>query len=258
MLNSIRVDIARLLATKGYVVMMMVVSILYPGTLMGMLWGLYRLLHIKESYACSMNDFTGYGNMAAFFLAIMLTSYLHTEIEDGMLRNKIIFGKRRLMITASYCVVAALIAIVMQVCAMLSTAGTAAILGMEFEDALLGTMVRYAIVVTGAGIVVAIFLTMMYLLFCNTKLAAVIPAAIAIITKLLSVEVLDKLYPKEGECTMTGIRLAMYTVFDRYNPFSYLLGELRWENESYIIGCMVFLICSLVIGGIAFSRKDLK
>lgn len=256
MLNTMRVDFRRLFSEKWICAIVGMVSVAFPFFLMAVLCVFGKAMN--EKIICENSIFTSYAAMIPFYLAILMTFFLHAELEDGILRNKFISGKKRTSVLLSYCSVAAVLAIVMQLLSIIFTAVFAVFLGLEFEAVTPMEIVHYTIITTLAGITVGVFLAIVYLCFCNSKMAMVIPVGIAILMKIVLVEVLDKLYPESSVCTLTGTRLAVYTWIDRYVPFAHLIGELRWDTPSYLIGCGGWLILSLVIGSIVFSRKDIK
>lgn len=256
MSNSFKMDLNRLLMPKGYLLFAVGVAVVYPIVLtvvlklVGMAMG--------ESFACTLQSFTVYSLSAALYLAIIITEFLHMEVNEGILRNKIISGKNRAEILGSYCLVMAIFAVVLQILSAVSVMVSMWVCRAEFEIPSRTDVVSMTALYAVAGACVSVFYCALYCIFCTTKAAMILPALVAVCTKLGMMYVQYKLYPETGVCTLTGMKLSVFTFLDRYMPFSYFLMVPHWDIASYVIGCGGMAVISLIVGLIVFERTDLK
>lgn len=256
MRNSFKMDVARLFMTKAYLLFAAGVAVLYP-VLLTIILKLIGMA-MGENLVCGPQSFMTYSTSAAVYVAIMVTVFLHAEVSEGILRNKIISGKKRSVIFGSYCAVVAVYAVVLQVLSVVSVAGSMFLCRAVFEIPSWTDVIFMTVLNAAAGACVSVFSCALYCIFCAGKAAMVLPALVVVCTKLGLMYVLYKLYPETGICTLTGVRLAVFTFLDRYVPFSYFLAMPHWDIASYAIGCGGMLILSLGIGIIVFDRIDIR
>ncbi len=229
--------------------------VIQPFFLVVVMQGLARLM--KAPFAISMNEFSVYSSAAPVYLAILVTMFLYTEAGEGIIRNKLICGKKRYEIMFSYCIVNAAVAIFLQIVSVFMIAALGFVCGAAFQVQP-QEIIRFTVVSALAGVGISIFYTMLYLCFCTEKFAIALPAGIAVIMRILMVFILDALYNDSGIPKVSGMTLTVYKGIDRYFAFSHLTGALRWENASYLVGNLLLIVISLIVGICVFTKKDMK
>ena len=255
MLNILRVDFKRYFMTNSLRVLAILAAVLQPLFMQILMHELSKL--IGQTPVITINDFAVYSGVAAIYLAIFITLFLHTEAGEGILRNKIISGKKRYQVLISYCSVNAVLAAVLQVVSVLTTAAMAKIYGSQITVTF-AEVLRFTVVTTLAGIAISVFYTVVYMCFCTQKFAIALPATIAVAMRFSMFFILDALYTAIGTPKVSGFTLKLYTGIDRFVPFYHLTGWVRHDNLSYLAGDIAVIVISLVIGSIVFSKKDLK
>ena len=53
-------------------------------------------------------------------------------------------------------------------------------------------------------------------------------------------------------------KIKVFTAIDRFVPFMYLQGSLRWDGISYATGITALTVISLAVGLIVFDRRELS
>lgn len=255
MLNALQVDIRRYLMTKSYIVLSAIIGILQPLALCVMVLGLSWTMNAEPFV--TLNEISGYSSTASIYLAVLVTFFLHAEAGEGIIRNKVISGKKRHEILFSYSLVMAMVALLLEIVSVVVVVVAAKMMGITF---LIATeeIIRFTLVNSLAGVAVSIFYTMLYMCFCTSKAAIALPGSVAVVMKIAMIVILDALYTPSGVPKVTGVTLKVFEAFDRYCAFSHLNGELRWDNASYLVGNLVVIVISFLIGIVVFSKKDLK
>lgn len=202
-------------------------------------------------------NLTLYPSMAAIILGLLATIYITTDFQEGTIRNKILVGAKRRHIYLASCVIAAGMAFVLQLVFSLATI----LFGNTIFDGFLLSyqqiaeqMAIYAL----AGVSIAVLFTTLVFLFGNSKAVFVICPAVALVFRIAALVILDKLYPVDGVCKLTGARLHVYTFLDQYCPFMHLMDFKRWDNMSYLLGNLGLIVISMMIGIVSFNRKEMK
>lgn len=255
MLNALRVDVRRYFITKGFMILALIIAVAEPLFLVAVMYGLSNVFEMPMEITA--NDIAAYSSMAAIYLAVFVTMFLYAEAGEGIIRNKLISGKKRIHVILSYCIVNSALAVIMQLISVLVVVATGTALKASFQ---LGVeeIIRQTVVCALAGMALSILYSVVFLCFCTTKAAIAIPAGIAVVMKVFLTFVMDALYTDSGVPKVTGRTLEIYKGIDRFLPFAHLTGGLRWDNGSYIIGNSVVIIVSLIVGILVFSKKDLK
>jgi len=255
MINALRVDTRRFLMTKSFVVLAIIAGIVQPLSMSLLMRILSLSMH--ADYTIEFGEISSYSSMASIYLAVFVTFFLHAEAGEGIIRNKIISGKKRFAILGSYSLVNAFLAAVLQIMSVLIVVLLGKLLGATF---LYGTeeIVRFTVISIMAGVAISIFYTMLYMCFCTSKIAIALPVSVAAIMKLALIVIMDALYTESGVPKATGMTLYVFEKIDRYVSFSHLTGALRFDNGSYVIGSLGLVILSIAIGSIIFSKKDLS
>ncbi len=255
MLNLLRVDIKRYCITKRFWLLALGSAALTP-----FLVGLFLFILAQatgDSYQVSLAVFTVYSSMAAILLAMLITSLLHEEVGEGIVRNKLISGQKRSHIFLSYCLLHALLALLLQLIALLGACILPLLLGAVWN--LQGSeLIRLTAISALASMAVSLFFTALYFCFCTSKAAFILPGAVAIIMKVAMTVIMDALYTESGIPKVSGATLKIYKGIDRFLPFAHLTDLPRWDNASYFWGSGVLILLSLTAGLLVFSRKDLK
>ena len=255
MINVLRVDIRRYLMTKTFVFLVFIISVILPVLMRLIMLGLSAFMHKAD--ALVMVEFSTYSSMADIYIAVFVTMFLHAEAGEGIIRNKLISGKKRYEIFISYCMVNAALAVILQGISVLVTGLMGVCTGAIFEVTF-SEIMRYTLVSILAGIAISVLYTSVYLCFCTCKAAIVMPACVAIFMRILLVFIEDAIYTSSGIPKVTGITLKLYEGFDRYVSFAHLTGELRWDNASYLIGNLIMIVISMLVGVLVFRKKDMK
>ena len=255
MLNNIRVDFQRMFLSKVVLYTVFLAAVFIPVGFEAIMVLLDSVMNMD--IAVSLTDFSNYSTMAPFILAVLITVYLHGEAGEGIVRNKIISGKKRYQIVLSYCIVTAVMAAAIQVVSVLATPIVPLIAGKAFEVTV-SEVIRFTWVSTLAGVSISVIYTALFLCFCTRELSVGIPAALAILSKIVLIVVTDALYTSSGVPKVSGFTLETYVAIDRFVPFSHLAGDLRWDDASYIIGNLAFVIIFAIAGIIVINKKDLK
>lgn len=255
MLNAIRVDFKRLLMTKSFVFLGLLIAVIAPIMQQLLFLGITKTM--QEDVPVTMNDLTGYTSMAAIYLAVFVAAFLYAETGEGIVRNKIISGTKRSHILFSYCITNSLVAVILQVLSTISTVVVPVLVHSKFECNL-QEIIRFVEISSLAGAAISVLYTVLFICFCTSKVSVAIPASVAILMKIILIIIMDALYTSSGVPKVTGSTLASYELFDRFWAFSHLTGMLRWDNASYLIGNIALIVISIIVGVIVFAKKNLK
>lgn len=255
MLNTLRVDIKRYLMTKSFIIFAILIAFLQP-----LFTEIVMLLvggAMKADFDVTINNFADYSTLASIFLAIVITMFLHSEVGEGIVRNKLISGKKRYQVLISYCVVNSAVAAILQIISIFAVVIVAICSGSTISVQV-DEVIRYTCVTVLAGIAISVLYTAAYLCFCTNKMAIAIPGFIAVFMKICQFVILDATYTESGVPKVSGITLKIYEGIDRFVAFFHIDPPLRHDNASYLIGNIILIIASILVGSIVFSRKDLK
>lgn len=255
MLNTLRVDFRRYLMTKSFMALALIAAVLQPLFTELIIWGSAKLF--QQNIAVSMSDLAIYTNMAAIYLAVFVTLFLYAEAGEGIIRNKLISGKKRTQVLVSYSLVNAFWAAVLQVLSAITPVLMGLVTGAELQMSS-AEVIRFIAVSTLSGMAISIFYTVVYLSFCTNKVSVAIPGTIAAAMYISLIIITDALYTSSGIPKVSGMTLRVYEGIDRFCSFAHLTGELRWDNASYIIGDVALILISLLAGSAIFARKDMK
>lgn len=255
MLNILRVDFRRYTMTKIFLIFAAAVAVILP-----VFMSIFVNVLGAKVYGNPLMDFSNisyYSSDASIYLAIIITVFLNAEAGEGIIRNKLISGKKRYQVLLSYVLVNASVACLLQILSVASVAAVGVIMGatwmITFEE-----VVHYVIVAALAGVAISVLYTAIYICFCTKKMANVIPIAISLLAKISMVVISDALFTSSGIPKVTGATLQIYSGIDRYLAFFHLNGELRYDNMSYLIGNVALIIISILIGSLVFTKKDFQ
>lgn len=199
-----------------------------------------------------------YPSVSIFVVTALTVTVYISEYTDGIIKNKLCSGAKRSSIFfaaelssafTTFCVTA-MIQIVMLLVALVFSEGflnmTASEVAFSYSELLVASMS------------IAIFSTSLIMIMGGKGASYVIGLGIAFAFKIIDMEVLDKLYPDYGICKLTGTKLKVYTFYDRFVPYAHCSGTPRWDMSSCVAGSLVLIIISLIIGLIAFKKKEIK
>lgn len=255
MLNALRVDIRRYMMTKIIIVPVFLAAVAIPLFTSVGIWGLGRMFDAAPSV--TMDNLSGYSSMASIYLAAFVTLFLHAEAGEGIIRNKMISGKKRHHILLSYCLVNSMAAVFLQIVSVMVSVLAGIIAGADFQVEP-SAIIRCTAVLSMAGIAVSIFYTAVYLIICTSRISVAVPGCIAVAMYIVIVFITDALYTESGIPKVSGLTLKIYEGIDRFVPFAHLTGGLRWENSDYIIGSVAMALVSILAGSVIFAKKDMN
>lgn len=255
MLNALRVDFRRFLMTKSFMVLMLWATVVQPLCTELLIWGFAKLYH--ENITVTLTNLQSYTSMASIYLAVMVTIFLSVEAGEGIIRNKLISGKKRHHILISYSIVNATVALFLQVFSVLIPLSVGVLVGAQCQ-VLLPDIIRFTAISSLSGMAIGVFYTAIYIAICDIKISIAVPGIVAVVMYIILLFVLDTLYTDSGVPKVSGMTLKIYESIDRFVPFAHLNGPLRWDNASYIISDVVLIGISLLIGALVFAKKDMK
>lgn len=255
MTNAIKVNLRKLLIGKTYLRIMIAAGVIYPLVVVLLMKMLYTI--VNEQCVLELSDFEAYSTYATFVIAFGVTKFFHSEFQDGILRNKLVSGQRRKEVFISACFVSSVFAAIVQIVSTLAIFAFAWMTGFSASEIVFTEVMEYIFVMVLAGIAVSVFYTVMYMCYGNSRIAVAVPMGISIFARIMLMYVMDKLYPQTGVCKLTGTRLFVYQMIDKYSPYAYFFSGLRWSLGTYVIGSGLLAVTSLLIGLIIFQRKDL-
>ena len=202
-------------------------------------------------------NLTAYPALVPFVLATMAGLYLGGEFQEGTLRNKLITGTKRNELFFSTTIIMAFTSVVFQLVATVCVLVSGKLLFDGFMTTTNGIL-KMTLVHSMASVAISVIFTGVSFMIGNGKWLALCCGVFAIISKFVSVEVCSKLFPETGVCMLSGKKLAIYEWIDKYIPFSYLNGDIRYPMHTYMIGCMACIAVAFVVGLLVYQRKDIK
>lgn len=255
MLKMLYSDFRRLLRNKILTIAAPILAVVYAFFMVGM--DRVTSMILDQSIEYGDISLSEYPSIAALVLGIIAGLYTTTDFTEGTIRNKISTGAQRKHIFLSSCVISSITAFVLQLVYTCST--------IIFSNVLLKGMLQEPkdlwilfLVYSMAGISIAVLFTSVVFICGSSKVSYIVCPAIAMVFRILSLIVLDKLYPSNGICTLTGIRLQVYTFLDRFCPFLYLNGFTRWDAVSYLCGNLGLIVLSLAAAILIFDKKEIQ
>ena len=174
------------------------------------------------------------------------------------IRNKLISGAGRDAVFLSASVTALLQALILSAVALAETV----ILSLIFTSgtggmSIAGLADRW-LVITLACMAIAVFSTMLIMLLGGNKSAYITGIAVAVCLNIFSLDVMEKLYPESGVCTLTGTKLQIYSFYDRFIPYAYPAYPPHHGMLTYLAGAAGTIALSLIIGLVLFNRKEIQ
>ena len=221
---------------------------------------LYRIIYKLAGFNSPVygdSALLGYQCIAIFEVAAVITAIFTSDFNDGIIRNKIASGATRTSVLVSGVLTSVIISLTFTIASALVAYLVTALLTPGFETFTWVEATDYILAMTISESAIAVVSAV--ILFCleGKKIAVTIPLGLAFLSYIFSSIVMEKLYPQNSVCTLTGLRLTVFTLYDRYCPYAHLVGTMRWNFGSYVIGSGIFVIVFMVLGLLIFNKKDL-
>ena len=216
------------------------------------------ILHFFDAQMYADQIVTVYPSISIFVVtAATLLIYIR-EYSDGIIRNKMCSGAKRTNIFLSAVISSAFIAFMMSAINQIVSTITALVLTEGFYNMTASEIAFSFLDNIIASVAIAVFTTTLIMIMGGKNVSYVIGLGIAFVFKLISMEVLDKLYPDKGLCQLTGFKLSLYTFYDRFIPYAHSDGNPRWGLGSTLAGSLGTIIIAMVIGLIVFNKKEIN
>ena len=116
----------------------------------------------------------------------------------------------------------------------------------------------YWLINTMACVAIAVFSTMLIMILGGKKISYIVGIALAVGFNIFNMEVNDKLYPTQGSCSLSGMKLAVYNFYDRFVPYSYLSMRPHHSILIYLAGAAGMIAVSVIIGMFIFNNKEIQ
>lgn len=248
-------DMRKIFLNKMFWIVILCVSVLCIGGFSLLELIIAKARNITEMYADT--TLTLYPSVATIVIGAFVGSCIGTEFREGTLRNKLAIGAKRSDIFLAAAIVIAIAASIFQVIATLS----AVLFGNLLLDGFnmgVQEIVQSTLVYTAASIATAFSFTTVCFGLGNGKISSMICIMIGVVLKFVCTENVSKLYPSSGECALTGAEYSFCSFIDKYVPFSYLNGGVRYEMSCYAVGCIATVGIAVLVGLRIFQRKDMK
>lgn len=231
---------------------------------LALLYPLLNALLFKLIYSFFDGDLPGedvltsYSSIASILISVAIVLLLVNDFTDGAIKNKVINGVRRTHIAFSAIATGTIVSALMCMCACVSQTIVIRFLTTGFSSLTAYDVSSYYIAQFASSVAVAVFMSSIVTIFGGTKIPYFLGLVLAFFFKVANTMVSLKLYPESGHITITGTRLAVYTLYDRFCPFAYFTGTLNHPISDCFIGCAVFIIVPILIALPVFKIKELK
>ncbi|MCR5213318.1 MAG: hypothetical protein K6E10_02810 [Eubacterium sp.] len=200
-------------------------------------------------------------NFGSFSIFLIFASTLITtasDYSDGCIRNKIISGASRTSIYLSGATCGLLHGVIHSMAACITSILCNLIFSLKWNTYTVQEISDYWLIITLSCMALGVFSTTLIIVLGGHKSSYVIGLSIVIAMKILSLDVLDKLYPEEGKCTLTGLKLDLYQFIEKYVPFLYTIVRPHFGFSTYMLGAGGLIIISLILGLVIFNRKEIR
>lgn len=189
-------------------------------------------------------------------IAAITTLFAGFELRNGVIRNKIVGGCPRVSCFLSSVMISLFSVTVMQLVAYVFSF----IFGKIFGEAYIDNVetLKNCVLWLCASYAITVFFVMIVYIFGDTIASYGAAGVLAIAFFFLVLKVNDKLFPVDGIVKVTGTKLKVLEAISKYFAFSYLSMPKIYNIRFYVIGCLIMLIPSLLIGCLVFSRRELK
>ncbi len=257
MLNALGMDFRKIGMSKLFIFAALFLSVIAPALFVVTMEVIGNIMN--HPFPCNMSCFQIYSNYAGLILACVVAYFLYTDSEEGILRNKLISGKKRTSIFLSYCIVNGLVAICMQILSLLSVGITGKLFGMEMAYGSFLELIRFGMVAAISGASLCVVFVTIFICFSDTKIASMASGVFSVVMMLTTSAVMERLSLLGSVASaLRGTEFKVLVFLDKYVPFFYFKGNLRYETETYLIGCLATVLIALVVGCLVFSKRNLK
>ena len=192
------------------------------------------------------------------FITTISVILFSADFTNGTIRNKLISGLKKSEIFVSSVISGMVASVIMTVIVTLFEALLSIIFSEGFMTYNLAELSDNLLMLMITAASVGAFMTMIVLVFGGKKMSYFAGFVVAFFLTILKMQVTNDLYPMNGNCILTGTKLALYTAYDRFSPFMHFEGYPRWDLLSYTIGSVVLIALSIGIGLIIFNRKEIN
>lgn len=199
-----------------------------------------------------------YASLAGMLVTASTLLTTTCEFSDGCMRNKLISGVRRYEIVLSSVITGMLQGIIHSMAACLTSTITNAVFTTGFDAYTVPEVADYWLMITLACMAIGAFSTVLILILGGGKAAYIVGLAVAVTFKIMSLRILDKLFPTSGHISITGNKLAAYRFMDMFVPYVNLSARPHYEFWCYLVGSFGLIIISTVIGILVFNKKEIS
>ena len=198
-------------------------------------------------------------SMVAAFLVTGSALYISgNEFSYGCIRNKVISGVGRTDIFLSAVCGGIFQGVMYSMLACVSSVAATSLFTGGYMSYSIPEIAEYWIVITMTCASIGAFSTALVITFGGGKISYGIGFSLVFLMNIISARIVDKLYPNDGLCGLTGTKLTAYTFFDRFVPYSYFTATPHYDMGSYAVGCAGLVLISTAIGLIVFKNKELR
>ena len=256
MLRIFYADLRNALHNKGFRIACFT-PLFYSGGITILLWVILKVF-LKDGGLTAEDVLDNYNGLAAFLITAATMMVFSGDFSNGIIRNKLISGAKRKDVAMSCILCGALMGVLLCAVYVVVSVLFVTIFTEGLQMLTIAEAADSCLVFTLASMSVGAFSAMLVLVSGGSKISYAIGLVIAFVFKLLNLEVCEKLYPEKGLCALQGAKLMLYRGFDRFVPYSHFSLYTRWQFADYLIGSVVLIVLSLVIGILLFQKKEIK
>ncbi len=199
-----------------------------------------------------------YGTISTFLIFASTLITTTSDYSDGCIRNKIISGASRVNIYLSWAACGLLHGLIHSVAACITSFLCNLIFFLKWDTYTAQEILYYWLIITLSCMALGLFSTTLVMILGGYKASYIVGLSIVIVMKIVSLEVLDKLYPENGICTLTGFKLCLYQFLEKYLPFFYPMMRPHYGLFTYMMGIGGITVISLILGLVIFKRKEIR
>lgn len=250
-------DIKRFCASKGVWSAIASFTVVYALFYAVVFFLLYRAMGMDINEITVDSNIESFAQVVSVFTAGFAAIFTAGDFTDGTIKNRLAVGNKRSSIFLSACIFSAIVSAAVQLLDALVFIIISLIIPGGFSMTFEIFLVNISVYIY-SGCALAVFFTALVFIFGGTKAAYILPAITALAFKVISLVILNYLYPPDGVSNLSELKIKAYTVIDRFVPFMYLQGTPRWDGISYATGIGVMTVVSLAVGLIVFNRRELS
>lgn len=250
-------DIKRFCASKRVWIAIIALTVSYAVFYSAVFFLVYRAQEVDIKDITVDSNISIFAEIVSVFIAGFAAIFTAGDFSDGTIKNRLAVGNKRSSIFLSACIFSAMVSAAVQLLDALVLIIISLIIPGGFGMTLELFLVNISVYIY-SGCALAVFFTAMVFIFGGTKAAYIIPAVTALAFKVSSTVILNYLYPAGGGSSLSDLKIKVFTAIDRFVPFMYLQGSLRWDGISYATGITALTVISLAVGLIVFDRRELS